>query len=57
MGKTVKRNEWHVVPMNDIREHVTFDGNCWCKPQAQGTVWVHNSADGREHTYEKGKLQ
>jgi hypothetical protein len=49
-----------VVPLNDIREHEMED--CWCHPRVEqdarglgsGTFYVHNSADRREHTFEKG---
>ena len=50
-------NDVHVVPINDLREH-DADGTCWCKPERdEDGVWRHNSMDGREHTYEKGRTQ
>lgn len=50
---------WHVVPMGDIRDHIS-GSECWCHPVQDGeepTVWIHNSMDGREHTIEQGKVQ
>lgn len=50
---------YHVVPINDLYEHIV-SSNCWCRPTRdceEHNVWVHNSADGREETYEKGNLQ
>lgn len=47
----------HVVPVNDLREHsLAPDGHCWCNPRVEcdGSVYVHNSADGRED-YEEGR--
>lgn len=43
----------HVVPVNDLREHLTGATMCWCKPKIQqhegyDPVVVHNSEDGRE---------
>lgn len=49
----------HVLPINDLREHEESE-SCWCRPrrdEEEPTVLIHNSADGREHTKEKGKLQ
>jgi hypothetical protein len=37
----------HVVPLNDIREHED-SSDCWCKPNLDEGVWIHNSMDGRE---------
>ena len=39
---------YHVVPVNDLREHVTDGLTCWCKPTLDDGVIVHNSMDGRE---------
>ena len=44
---------WHVVPVDDLREHVETGDGCWCQPriQPQGDgryLVVHNSEDGRE---------
>lgn len=53
---------WHVVPLNDLREHEITD-LCWCKPVQNDDpenwepIWVHNSMDRREHTVEQGKVQ
>lgn len=54
---------WHVVPMNDLRDHEP-SANCWCRPtlrddeETDGDVYIHHSLDGRE-LYETGerKLQ
>ena len=45
----------HVVPINDLRDHVT-SVDCWCSPiiNDDGIV-IHNSLDGREK-YENGGL-
>lgn len=50
---------WHVVPINDLREHETSDARtCWCRPRVEieGICWilVHNSLDGRE-AFEEGR--
>jgi hypothetical protein len=52
--------ETHVIPMNDLREHVEEE-TCWCNPRYGGEqndheLWVHASFDNREETYEKGKV-
>lgn len=44
---------WHVVPLNDLREHVA-NGSCWCKPTLDEGVWLHHSMDGRE-AFETGE--
>lgn len=47
---------WHVLPTNDLREHVKSK-DCWCKPSADDEepfVWIHNSLDRREE-YEQGR--
>jgi hypothetical protein len=49
---------WHVVPINDLREHKSSH-DCWCNPvqdEEEPGVWVHNSMDGREHYDEERKL-
>lgn len=48
--------EIHVMPMNDLREHVD-SRDCWCKPTPDGDeplVIVHHSMDRREE-YEEGR--
>lgn len=49
---------FHVVPVNDLREHVEDGAGCWCCPRIDervgGTIIVHNSMDGREK-YETGE--
>lgn len=53
--------ERHVVPLDDLREHIT-DASCWCAPTADtddgkpGALYVHHSADHREH-YENAVTQ
>jgi hypothetical protein len=44
------REPYHVVPLNDLRDHNTDgDASCWCGPIANDDgVIVHNSMDGRE---------
>jgi hypothetical protein len=43
----------HVVPQEDLKPHF-HDQLCWCKPQDDDGIWVHNSMDLRE-MYEKGR--
>lgn len=45
--------ERHVVPLDDLREHIT-DVSCWCRPLEDEGVVVHNSMDRREF-YERGE--
>lgn len=44
-------NRWrmHVVPLNDLRDHVA-DMSCWCDPAVSedGMVVTHHSMDQRE---------
>jgi hypothetical protein len=42
----------HVLPVNDLREHVSEGIGCECRPRLidGGAVIVHNSFDGREIT-------
>lgn len=44
----------HVYPLGDTRTHSVGNDPCWCNPQEQDGVIVHNSADGRED-FETGK--
>lgn len=42
--------EKHVVPQDDLREHIT-DVSCFCFPtqdSADPYLYVHHAADGRE---------
>lgn len=44
--------EFHVLPLNDLREHDEHRG-CWCEPDATqepdaDVVVVHHALDGRE---------
>jgi hypothetical protein len=45
--------DFHVVPVNDLREHIA-NTDCWCKPYEDDGVWVHHSMDRREE-YEEGR--
>ena len=48
---------YHVYPLNDLREHNTDGAECWCNPQYENDLLIHNSMDERE-SYEQGrKLQ
>jgi hypothetical protein len=44
-------NDIHVMPENDLREHVF--NNCPCNPRIEvegaDLIYVHNSWDGREY--------
>jgi hypothetical protein len=45
-----------MLPLKDLKRH-DLSRNCWCNPQQDDenpTVWIHNSADGREE-YEAGR--
>lgn len=49
-------DRWHILPVNDLRDHVEHD-RCWCRPEwldGDEIVLVHNSMDGRE-SYEQGR--
>lgn len=45
----------HIIPLNDMQEHITRAETCPCKPELSesGNI-VHNSFDGRE-AYERGE--
>jgi hypothetical protein len=46
----------HVVPVNDLREHIASK-DCWCKPTEEDgwpDVFVHHAMDKREE-YENGR--
>lgn len=48
--------DFHVIPNNDLREHVSLP-SCWCDPTEDHErlgVWVHHSMDRREE-YEEGR--
>jgi hypothetical protein len=46
----------HVLPINDLHEHVEYGDGCWCRPRVERhehgrelTILVtHSAADGRE---------
>lgn len=48
---------WHVVPLNDLKEHVDAE-TCWCRPDVEyvgvGTIVTHHAMDERE-SYEQGR--
>jgi len=56
-GRECNCKGWHVVPLDDLREHET-NGSCWCKPtlddEGAEPIWIHNSLDGRE-AFETGE--
>jgi hypothetical protein len=57
-GSVYKTPEQHVVPLNDLLPHECSQ-RCWCKPtrdEEEINLWVHHSMDGREETYEQGKV-
>jgi hypothetical protein len=43
----------HVIPQNDLREHEETP-NCWCSPEVDGMLVIHNALDGRE-AFETGE--
>jgi hypothetical protein len=43
----------HVIPTNDLREH-SMGVDCWCNPEVDDLVVIHNSMDERE-SYEQGR--
>lgn len=51
---------WHVVPVGDLRDHVTHGarGRCWCVPdvsdEGAGYIVTHHALDGRE-AFETGQ--
>jgi hypothetical protein len=47
-------NPFHVYPVNDLRDHITDGGKCWCNPSVKDNVVIHNSMDERE-SYEQGR--
>jgi len=42
----------HIIPVDDLREHSRT--NCWCAPEDDDGLIVHNSLDRRE-LYETGE--
>ncbi|EGY53137.1 hypothetical protein [Neisseria shayeganii] len=49
------KNDVHVIPLNDYREH-DQSRDCWCCPTVNddGLV-IHHAMDGRER-YESGEM-
>ena len=46
----------HVYPINDLMDHKTDGTSCWCNPDIDDGVVVHNAMDRREK-YETGELK
>jgi hypothetical protein len=54
-------NEWHVLPAHDLKPHEE-SSTCACRPRLDDEyhevhnrrIYIHNSYDRREFTYEKG---
>jgi len=48
---TIFPDEYHIVPCNDFREHVSTC-ECWCNPtywdEEDFVTFVHNPLDGRD---------
>jgi hypothetical protein len=43
----------HVLPIDDLREHIEHGASCWCNPSEDREkedclIIIHNSMDGRE---------
>lgn len=58
MWKVCRANDdgaLHVVPLVDLRDHL-LSMQCFCLPQIDDGVVVHNSMDRREE-FERGKKQ
>lgn len=56
MNDDNERVEYHVMPVNDLREHES-SLDCWCQPKRDDEhpiIIVHRSMDGRE-AYEQGR--
>lgn len=47
------QNDVHVLPINDLKDHIERS-DCWCRPQEDEGVIIHNSMDRREE-YEHGR--
>lgn len=51
-----KTNEVHVVPLNDLIDHIEVEDKCACGPTLEVVMWpnrdvhmyTHHSLDGRE---------
>jgi hypothetical protein len=57
--KTVIALPWglagnHLIPVDDLRQHKLT--NCWCRPEYDDGLVIHNSLDQRE-LYETGDRQ
>ena len=50
----------HVVPTNDLKEHVERGTWCHCEPRLEaegdGTIVIHNAYDGREFVETENEL-
>lgn len=50
MSINKKRDVWHIIPLDDLREHEESK-DCWCKPYEDEQtldIWIHNALDERE---------
>jgi hypothetical protein len=50
------RDDWHVMPMGDLRDHMDSP-DCWCKPtqdEDDPQVYIHHALDQRERFETKG---
>ncbi len=45
---------YHILPINDLRQHLESI-YCFCKPQKNGLLIVHNAFDGRDRIEEYNK--
>ena len=52
---TTLLDETHVTPIHDNREHLDSTA-CWCSPFRDGSIVIHNSADGREFSEASGAM-
>lgn len=54
MSEREEKGDVHIMPLNDLREHIDR-ATCWCMPEEREPgLWVHNSMDRREE-YEQGR--
>lgn len=43
--------DFNVIPIDDIKEHIKSN-QCWCNPDYDDGIYIHNSLDNRELTEE-----
>lgn len=41
--------DFNVIPKDDIKPH-TYSNQCWCNPEYDDGIYIHNSLDQRELT-------